>query len=244
MLSLSEKERFHHLTAKLLYLGKRIRPDILTAVSFLTKRVNCPNAEDMEKLKKVIRYIRCTDRLGIVLEGDKNLAVYAYVDASYGVHSDLKSHTGCVIGLGKGPVYAASRSQKINSKSSSEAELIGLSDSTNQIVWVREFLIGQGYKVGPAIVYEDNQSAIAMVKNGKSQSERTRHIAVRFYFIADRVANKEIKIEYMETGKMIADILTKPITGNLFFRLRAGLLNCHGDSAVAQGIDQLKGSVG
>ena len=64
-----------------------------------------------------------------------------------------------------------------------------------------------------------------MVKNGKSNSERTRHIAVRFYFVADRVASKEIKIEYMSTNNMLADILTKPLQGKLFTRLRDALLN-------------------
>ena len=202
-----------------------MRPDILTAVSFLTKRVQSPTEEDMRKLERVIRYIRGTAELGIIIEARVNLGVYAYVDASYGVHTDYKSHTGCVIGIGKGPIYAKSSTQKINSKSSSEAELIGLSDSTNQIVWVRNFLISQGYDVGEATVYEDNMSTINMVKNGKSNSERTRHIAIRFYFVADRVQQKEIKIQYMQTANMLADILTKPLQGKLFTRLRDQLLN-------------------
>jgi histone deacetylase 1/2 len=221
----TDKEFFHSVTAKLLYLGKRVRPDILTAVSFLTKRVQSPTEEDMRKLERVIRYIRGTADLGIIIEARVNLGVYAYVDASYGVHTDYKSHTGCVIGIGKGPIYAKSSTQKINSKSSSEAELIGLSDSTNQIVWVRNFLISQGYDVGEATVYEDNMSTINMVKNGKSNSERTRHIAIRFYFVADRVQQKEIKIQYMQTANMLADILTKPLQGKLFTRLRDQLLN-------------------
>lgn len=221
----SDKEYFHSVTAKLLYLGKRVRPDILTAVSFLTKRVQSPTDEDMRKLERVIRYIRGTRDMGIIIEARVNLGVFAYVDASYGVHTDYKSHTGCVIGIGKGPVYAKSSTQKINSKSSSEAELIGLSDSINQIVWVRNFLISQGYNIEEATVYEDNMSTINMVKNGKSNSERTRHIAIRFYFVADRVQSKEIKIQYMQTSNMLADILTKPLQGKLFIRLRNQLLN-------------------
>ena len=79
--------------------------------------------------------------------------------------------------------------------------------------------------MGPATIYQDNKSTIALVKNGKSNSDRTRHIAIRFFFIADRVASKEIKIEYLKTGEMIADILTKPLQGSLFMRLRRELLN-------------------
>ena len=153
------------------------------------------------------------------------LAVLAYVDSSYGVHSDMRSHTGVVIGLGRGPVYAKSSTQKINTKSSTESELVGLSDSTNQIVWSRNFILDQGYSVSAATVYQDNMSTIAMVKNGKSTSDKTKHIAVRFYFVADRVKSGEISIEYMNTGDMVADILTKPLQGALFRKLRKLLLN-------------------
>ena len=130
-----------------------------------------------------------------------------------------------MIGLGGGPVYAKSSSQKINTKSSTESELVALSDSTSQIVWTRNFLQEQGYIMGPAIVYEDNMSTIALVKNGKSNSDKTRHIAIRYFFIFDRIMNKEISVNYMPTGDMIADVLTKPLQGTLFKKLRDKLLN-------------------
>jgi hypothetical protein len=102
---------------------------------------------------------------------------------------------------------------------------VGLSDSVGQVIWTRNVLLEQGYQVAPATVYQDNQAAIALVKNGKSNSHRTRHIAIRYFFIKDRVDSKEIRIEYMRTGDMLADILTKPLQGDLFRRLRDMLLN-------------------
>ena len=219
------RERYHSITCKMLYLGKRVRPDLLTAISFLTKRVQSPTAQDMKKLSRAVRYLRETSEKGIIIEADKNLSILGYVDASYGVHEDYKSHTGCVIGIGRGPIFAKSTSQKLNTKSSAEAELVGLSDSVGQVIWNRKFLLEQGYDLGPATMYQDNQSAIALVKNGKSNSHRTRHIAIRFFFIKDRVDSKEIKIEYMRTRDMLADILTKPLQGALFQRLRDELLN-------------------
>jgi hypothetical protein len=74
-------------------------------------------------------------------------------------------------------------------------------------------------------VFQDNQSSMALIKNGKSNSERTRHIAIRFFFISDRVNSNEIKLQYMETENMLADVLTKPLQGELFRRLRDQLLN-------------------
>ena len=61
--------------------------------------------------------------MGMVLEGEEAVSILAYVDASYGIHPNMKSHTGCVIGIGCGPVYSKSTGQKLNAKSSTEAEL-------------------------------------------------------------------------------------------------------------------------
>ena len=161
----SDREFFHSATAKMLYLGKRVRPDILTAVAFLTKRVQAPTDDDMKKLERLIKYVRGTSELGIILEANKNLAVYGYIDLSHGVHTDMRSHTGTVIGIGKGPLFAKSSSQKINTKSSSESELVGLSDSAGHVIWVRNFLIAQGYTIPAAKIYQDNKSTIALITN-------------------------------------------------------------------------------
>ena len=225
LLNTEDKKFYHSTVAKFLYLGKRVRPDLLTAVSFLSRRVQSPTEEDLKKLYRTIRYLRGSRDMGIALEPLKHVSLYAFIDASYGVHFDMRSQSGCVIGIGLGPIYAKSSAQKLNTKSSTESELVALSDNTSQVIWCRNFLIAQGYEMAPAKIYQDNMSTISMVANGKSNSARTRHIAIRFFFVADRVKNREIEIEYMNTGNMLADILTKPLQGELFLRLRKMLLN-------------------
>lgn len=225
-LAKAEQERFHSIAAKFGYLGKRVRPDILVAVSFLSKRVLAPTAQDWRKLVKLVRYIRGSKDLGLTLEFDKNVNVIAYVDASFGVHSDRRSHTGCTISLGKGSAYAKSSTQKIVTKSSTEAELVALSDSGGQAIWARHFLTEQGYDMDPAKVWQDNQSTLAMIKNGKSNSDRTRHIDIRYFWLTNRASEGDVIFDYMSTLEMIADILTKPITDvDHFNRLRYLLLN-------------------
>jgi hypothetical protein len=161
----------------------------------------------------------------MILEPDKILQAYGWIDASFAVHEDMKSHTGAVIGIGKGPFWAKSSTQKLMTKSSTEAELVGVSDAAGQLLWTREFLLSQGHSVGPAVLYQDNQSTIALLNNGKSNSERTRHVAIRYFFLKDRIDREEIRAEYLNTGDMIADILTKPLQGEHFTRLRSLLLN-------------------
>jgi Reverse transcriptase (RNA-dependent DNA polymerase) len=221
----SQRERFHSIMAKVLYLAKRVRPDLLVAVAFLVRRVQCPDFTDWAKMSRLIKYIRGTRTLAIRLLAEQQISVSAYIDASYGVHYDLKSHTGAYITLGRGPVYAKSTVQRLNTKSSTEAELVGMSDSSGQVLWTRQFLEGQGYAIGKAKLYQDNQSAIALIENGRSNSERTRHIAIRYFFLTDRIRAGEIEVAYMPTGDMVADILTKPLQGALFKKLRAQLMN-------------------
>ena len=221
----NERERFHSITAKLLYLSKRTRPDILTAVAFLTKRVLKPQRDDYEKLKRTVQYVRGTQHMGITFEVVEPIHVIAYIDASYGIHPDKKSHTGSVITLGKGAIYAKSGTQRLNTKSSTEAELVALSDAANQVLWTRNFLERQGHPQPPALIHQDNMSTIQLIENGRSNSERTRHVDIRFFFLHDRQRSGDVKIQHLPTEQMIADILTKPLQGELFRELRKQLLN-------------------
>jgi hypothetical protein len=239
------KERFHTFVAKLLYLAKRVRPDILTAVAFLASRVQSPTTDDQAKLDRVMKYLNGCGDLGIVLKpGSEEVSPLAYVDASYGVHSDGKSHSGMLIALGEGPVFVRSAKQRLVTKSSSEAELVALSDETSQVLWSRDFLIAQGYKAGPATVYQDNMSTIAMAQKGKHASARSRHVHVRYFFIKDRIAAGEVDVKYLQTRDMVADILTKPLQGEQFRKLRAALMNWDYGSPRAKIARGLQGSVG
>jgi hypothetical protein len=122
-------------------------------------------------------------------------------------------------------VYVKSAKQKLMSKSSTEAELIGVSDMLRQVIWTRDFLAEQGYKCEPARLFQDNQSTIALANKGFSTSEKTRHIAIRYFFVKDRIDAGEVVVEYLPTEQMVANVMTKPLQGTLFRRLRDELMN-------------------
>jgi len=219
-------ELFHHLVAKLLYLCKRARPDIHTAVAFLTTRVTSPDEDDYKKLGRCIKYLRSTKDLYLTLEADVDGRIRWWVDASFAVHPDMKSHTGAVLSLGKGAAYSMSTRQRINTKSSTEAELVGVDDAMPNIIWTQNFLRSQGYAVKGNVVYQDNQSAILLEKNGRASSgKRTRHVDIRYFFITDRIQHGEVTIEYCPTDEMNADVLTKPLQGSTFRKFRDRILN-------------------
>ena len=217
---------YYHNAAKLLFLCKRARPDVQTAVAFLSTRVKSPDVDDYKKLGRTLKYLRGTLYMPLVLEADDMQIIKWWVDASFAVHPDMRSHTGGVMTLGKGAIYGTSTRQKINTKSSTEAELVGVNDVMPQVLWTRYFLEAQGYDVRESIVYQDNKSTILLAENGKASSgRRTRHINIRYFFVKDRIASGEMKVDYCPTKEMVADFFTKPLQGALFAKLRNEIMN-------------------
>ena len=150
----------------------------------------------------------------LTLEADDTHVIKWWVDASFAVHPDMKSHTGGALIMGKGAVYGTSTRQKLNTRSSTEAELVGVNDVMPQILWTRYFLEAQGYDVSDSIIYQDNQSAMLLEKNGRASSgKRTRHINIRYFFVHDRIDAGEVSVQYCPTGEMIADFLRSLFKG-------------------------------
>ena len=220
-----ERVEFHRLVAKLLYLAKKARPDLLLAVSYLATRVHRCTKDDLIKLTRLLRYLIHTRDRGLLLRpGEKGITVSAYIDAAYGVHADLKSHTGSCIVIGEvGAVHCRSSKQQIVCKSSAEAELVALSDCANQGLYLRKFLLEQGHPVGPVTVYQDNLSCMALVERGRSGAERTRHIDIRYYWLKERVNSGEALVKHLRTESMYANMLTKPLQGAQFISKREAL---------------------
>ena len=215
---------FHNATAKDLYLCKRARPDIHTAVSFLITRVRAPDQDDWKKLIRMIGYLKATTSLGLTLK-DNDKGVTWWVDASFAVHPDMWGHTGGTMSLGKGSIITKSAKQKLNTSSSTEAELVGTYDMMLEILWTNYFLEAQGYLSSPAVIYQDNLSSMLLEKSGKfSSTKRTKHIHIRYYLIHDRWKRCEVNIRHCSTDDMVADCFSKPLQGKKFTRFRAIIL--------------------
>jgi Reverse transcriptase (RNA-dependent DNA polymerase) len=234
ILNVNDKDMFHSIVAKLLYVTKRARGDILTTVAYLTTRVLTPTISDWNKLGRLLQYLNHSKHLVMRLNANDDDVVRCFVDASYNNHPDGKSHSGCVVSLGSGAVYCKSSKQKLVTTSSTEAELVAISDCISVGVWARNFL--QEQKTGthelnelntlpPVMLFQDNTSTIILANKGRSTSARTRHVDLRYFWIKDRISQGQVVIEYLCTDRMIADIMTKPLQGKKFLEMRRMLLN-------------------
>ena len=112
-------------------------------------------------------------------------------------------------------MFVRSVKQKIVTKSSTEAELVALSDEAGLLFHIEDFIKSQGYKCDIS-VGQDNQSTIAMITDSTKESMRTRHIKVCYFWLRERIKLGELCVTYVPTGAMLADLLTKPMQGKMF----------------------------
>ena len=128
---------------------------------------------------------------------------------------------------GRGCPVTLSSKQKINSRSSTESELIAVDDCMDKVLWTKLFLKGQGIDISSTVVQQDNESAIRLEKNGRwSAGKRSKALNVRYFFISDQVEQGNVVVEYESTGEIVADFLTKPLRGSAFLKLRSRLMGC------------------
>jgi hypothetical protein len=223
-LSGKNKAVFHSVVAKLLYLGKRGRPDILLAVQFWCTRVQDPTEDDKLKLERVLGYLLMTKNKTRTFDRSNFDRVTTYIDASFGMHQDGKSQSGCLVMLGNTLVHEACRKQKIVTKNSTEAELVALSDYHLEGELIEEFLLELSNMMDEELitnvhlVYQDNTSTITLVKNGGGKA-RSKYMKVWQEYMKERIMTGELEIEHVKTSKMLADILTKPLGGEQYHNL-------------------------
>jgi hypothetical protein len=151
------------------------------------------------------------------------------VDTSFAVHPDYKSYTGATMsyGDGDGAVQSISRKEKLNTRSSTESELVGVDDVSVMILWTKLFLQEQGYDINSNILYQDNKSAILLETNGKkSPGKRNRALHIRYFFLTDQVEKGKVTIAYCPTDDMVGDFHTKPLQGEKFRKFRNAILRC------------------
>ena len=109
-------------------MQKRVRPDIGPTIAFLTKRVKAPDLDDWRKLDHLEEYIKSDCDRPLILSADENGDLTWYVDAVFAVHSDMRSHTGGGLTMGKGFIISVTTGQMLNTRSLTVAELVAVDD--------------------------------------------------------------------------------------------------------------------
>ena len=213
---------YRELVGALSWLALGTRPDIAFAASSLAQFRHNPGRIHWETAKRVLRYLKGTKAWHLTL-GGKTPQVAAYTDADWGSHSDDRRSIGAyIIKIGDGAVSWKSKKQICVALSSTEAEYMALCQASKESVWMTDFLHSLSITLqGPMVVNGDNQGRIALAKNPVFH-DRSKHIDVQYHYVRDLVKNEKIRLQYIPTSDMLAD-LTKSLPRIQHGRLSEGL---------------------
>ncbi|KAK3880875.1 hypothetical protein Pcinc_014673 [Petrolisthes cinctipes] len=222
-----DKEQYQSAVGSLLYLSVKTRPDIAYAVNSVTRYSTKPTSQHWKAVKRIMRYLKGTRDLGILYNYNGSTDFVGYSDADWaGDIKDRKSTSGYCFHLGGGPVSWSSKKQSCVALSTAEAEYMALASAIQEAVWLRKLAVDiQIDCKGPLLLYEDNQSTIAMSKNPQFHG-KTKHIDIKFHYVLEKCNENVIQLVYCPTNDMIADIFTKGLNKDKFKRLREMLGMC------------------
>jgi hypothetical protein len=153
LLNMEKAMVFHHTVAKLLWAALQACPDLLTALTFITLKVKYPDENDYKKLIRSLSYLKKTIEMLLILSADGSHVIKWWAGASFAVQNDMQSQTGATMSMGRGGIYNMARKQKLNTTSSTKAEVVGANDVMPQMMWARIFFLAQGVEVSRNILY-------------------------------------------------------------------------------------------
>jgi hypothetical protein len=126
-----------------------------------------------------MEYLRGDQDQPLVLSAENDGLLMWYVDTLFAVHPNMRGCTGGGLTMGQGFPIVASWKQKLNMKSLTESELVGVNDMMPIMRWTCYFLLSQGYGIIENLLLQDNKSSIQLEQNGKALSgKHTRHINI------------------------------------------------------------------
>ncbi|CAA7042283.1 unnamed protein product [Microthlaspi erraticum] len=187
------------------------RPDLAYGIGLVSRFMSKPGSIHWEAVKWLLRYIKGSLDVELLYTKDKNLDIQGYCDSDYAADLDKRrSISGYVFTVGGNVVSWKSNLQRVAALSTTEAEYIALTEAVKEGIWLRGLLQDFGFKQEAVKVWCDSQSAICLSKNNLFH-ERTKHIAVKYYFIRDMIDDGEVEVLKIHTSRNPADILTKVV---------------------------------
>lgn len=200
---------YQQLIGRLMYLAIWTRPDIMYAVSMLSQFNTCHGEPHWNAAKRVLRYLKGTRNHGIMYT-KTNANINVFSDADWGSSSDRKSYSGTVAVMSGGAVLWSSRKQRCTSLSSTESELIALSESCKDAMYIKGFMQELNLEfTTPVSIACDNTGTVAIAQQDGHHPKRLRHVEIRHFYVRDCVASGDVVVHHIRTGDMTADVLTK-----------------------------------
>ena len=210
--------RFRTCVAKAQWLATQCRPDIRYIASWLASRVENPTHDDWKRMIHLAQYLYWSKEYCIRMKKGNNPFLSAQSDASWLTHEDLSGQSGGIVMLGGAYVLSVSKRQHQIARSSTESEIVALEMICMEIEWLRMMLNEVGCVQEEATeVHVDNHSMITMLEGGIITS-RSKHINWRTMRSHQLIKGNIIKLQYLNTNNLDADIFTKAVDRTTYIK--------------------------
>ena len=189
----------------LIYESIATRPDLSSAAGALSQRMLKPGKKQWIRVNRIFHYIKRILDYGLLYQSrsERKIHLQGYADSDWAGDIVTRKSTS-LFKVRAAPVSWSSKRQSVDAFPSTEAEYIGLSHATQEVIWLGSLLKKIGFpQEKPTIIFKDNQGAISLVKNPKYHSH-TKRIDIKYHYIRDAIENKTIQLD-----EMIADAFTK-----------------------------------
>ncbi|KAJ8906286.1 hypothetical protein NDN08_002779 [Rhodosorus marinus] len=204
--------QYRALVGKVMYLATMTRPDLSYAVRYLAQSSASPTQRRWKSLMHLCRYIGATANAELTYRTTSTPEVVSYSDASFGHEQGRTSVTGYTTLYGGNLISWGSKKQSIVAQSTCEAELIAANEGGRFSVWADNLLHELGEVTEAPLMKVDNSGVLALVTT-KGVTPRTKHLEIKQLWLQDQIQRGSVRIEYCPTEYMIADHLTKTVTG-------------------------------
>lgn len=212
---------YREAVGSLMHLAIVSRPDIMFAVSLVSRFLNCYNETHWTAVKKILKYLKDTINYGLCYRSAKSSELVGYSDADYA--NDIttrRSTTGYIFIKCGAAVTWCSQRQHTVALSTTEAEFMAACAATKEAIWIKQLLCDLGeFKQQVVMINIDNQSAISVIKNINFH-KRCKHIDTKYHFIKEKYYAKVIDLKYVSTCNQLADFLTKALPRDKFHYMR------------------------
>ena len=202
------------------YAAINTRPDLATALSYLSGYAINPSQQHLDALLRILQYWASTPDFGIVYSSSGNSSPMAYADAAFNVHPEGRSQLGYCVLLAGGAISWKSSKTTTVALSSTEAEYMAISELGRELQSLINLYLALGLTSPvPIQVFEDNRGVIAMCVSD-TYTARSKHIDLRYHYIRGLVRDGVLVVNFIRGHKQPADMLTKGLGSVLFTSFR------------------------
>lgn len=213
MASTTEQKEYPQIVGKLLWLSNGTCPDICQAVGVLAQYMTQPSKEHYNAAQKVLQYLDHTQDIHLQYNGNKRqdfLMAHSDTNWASDATAQRRSSSSSAVFVHRNLVAWKSALQCCTALSAVEAEFVAATEATQEVLFFKHLFRAIGIDVGTPIILSDNTGTIQVSKD-PAQHWKLKHIDTKYHFIGDNVQNSKIKIKYINTVEILADIFTKPV---------------------------------